>query len=375
MQPFKFIDSGPGPTYLESAEPFSGYDSFKWVERYRDPGEFEIKAKLSSGLRTFLTRGSLISHMETLDVGVIENHELVEAAGEEPQIRITGRTLDGYAMENRIVGAIFSSNPTPPPAEYLLAADTLADQVHKLINDHLGSTALANDQLTGVLPSVFSSVNEGPIEARVVKRQSLHKAVVELLAINDYGIRVIRRNGFSEFPTATTLLYIHKGVDRSDEVTFSSQTGDISDAEYLWSIKSLKNVAYVKGRYVEVMVYGSGPPTGFDRRTMMVDASDLDDYFDTTPTGTDLTNIRNKMTIRGQQALENQQEVSITRADISPNSNLRYRKDYNIGDIVSIDGNFGDIEKRRIIEFAQIDEKGASSGHPTLAEIPPNAVL
>lgn len=108
---------------------------------------------------------------------------------------------------------------------------------------------------------------------------------------------------------------------------------------------------------------------------MLVDASDIDDIYDTTPSGGTLTSVQAKMDVRGRQALDNQQEVSVTRTDISPSSQLRYRKDYQIGDIVSVDGNFGEIETRRIIEYVEIDENGSTTGHPTLADIPPNAIL
>jgi hypothetical protein len=45
----------------------------------------------------------------------------------------------------------------------------------------------------------------------------------------------------------------------------------------------------------------------------------------------------------------------------------QYRRDYNIGDLVSIDGNFGQTAVMRVIEYAEIEDENGNSGHPTLA--------
>src|SRR5690606_26414123 len=123
------------------------------------------------------------------------------------------------------------------------------------------------------------------------------------------------------------------------------------------------NVALVQGRFVEEIVYTGA--THYDRRVMLVDASDIDGNLSATPTGTTLTNIRAKMYIRGEEALANQNEINIASTDVAKVTQYEYRKDYDIGDIISIDGNYGEIEKRRVVEYVEIEDENGESGHPT----------
>ena len=91
--------------------------------------------------------------------------------------------------------------------------------------------------------------------------------------------------------------------------------------DYLWSDKKLKNSAMVIGRYVNTAVDTPGT-TKYNRKTMIVNADDIDGALTAPPAGAALTDIVNKMKIRGTQALASQNRITITRADISNISNI-----------------------------------------------------
>ncbi len=76
--------------------------------------------------------------------------------------------------------------------------------------------------------------------------------------------------------------------------------------------------------------------------------------------------MRNKMAIRGRQTLKANKEIFLTAADIAVTSTYRYRYDYNIGDMVMIDGTYGENERMRVVEYAEIEDENGESGHPTL---------
>src|SRR6478735_7894203 len=119
MNLFKF-NVVTDPTALDSGQYINGVESLMWVERYLEPGEFEIKAPLSSGLRDFLPLGTLISHIDTMEVMIVENHQVIEEETADPTIVITGRTFDTY-LENRIVGMNLARAGSTL-SEYILAA-------------------------------------------------------------------------------------------------------------------------------------------------------------------------------------------------------------------------------------------------------------
>jgi len=368
MHLFKFTH--PTKTNLTHGEAINGYSSAMWIERYRDAGEFEIEANLSSGLLDFLPQGTLISHVDTLDVCIVEDHEINDEVDEEPVVKITGRSLDAW-LENRIVGINYAyGTPAAPFTEYVLSAAVTWSQIVTLINAHIkdDQVANANDSLDDTILAFTDILGSGVAEDRTIKRGNLHERVLELLSVDDLGLRVIRKHPSHALASPTTTrLYVHQGVDRSNSVLFSANAGDIDSAQYLWSLRKKKNAALVQGRYVETVV--TSTEAGYDRRWMFVDASDIDGSLTTAPTGGTLTSIRTKMQRRGRDALRKQTDVNIAQVDISRNIQVQYRKDYDIGDIVTVDGKYGISEKRRVVEYVEIEDQNGVSGHPTLARL------
>lgn len=369
MELFKFVNTIP--TNLVNAEYISGYNSAMWVERYREPGEFELIAPLSSGLKEFLPLGTIISHIDTLEAAIVETHHIKENVNSDPIITISGRTFDSF-LENRIVGTNQAwGDAAVPFTEYSLSAANTWNQAVTLINQHILSTLLIddNESLNDNILAATVTPGTGVSETRIIKRGSVHARLMELLAVDNLGIRFIRRNPFGVFgDDVKSYFLIHHGNDKRDTVNFSWTDGELKGAEYLWSLKKSKNIALVQGRYVEEIVYSSA--NHYDRRIMFVDANDIDGYMTTVPTISTtptIGQIRAKMYIRGQEALANQNEVNIASTDISDVSQYQYRKDYDIGDIVSVDGNYGGQEQRRVIEYVEIEDEHGESGHPTLA--------
>lgn len=361
MDLFKFTPSGSSPTTLDQGAQINDYSRVTWVERYNAPGEFTIEAKLSSGLTGFLSLGSLISHVDTGEIMIVENHEVMEEFASDPTIAITGRSFPSY-LENRAVGVLDARNKyTFGP--YTLTANYTWNQIVTMINAHISS---GDDAVDNVVAN--SSVSgTGESVARTIERGYLWTRVAELLKIDDLGIRTIRRNpfGLTGGSSTETRINIYKGEDKTSTIMFSWITGDISEAQYLFSLKDEKNCALVSGQYIQVMVDGS--ETKYDRRIMIVDGKDIDGHYGAAPTGGDLTTVVNAMTTLGQQALAAQNQTSITEIELSVTTKPQFRKDYNVGDLVSIDGNFGQIAVRRISEYAEIEDENGKTGHPTLS--------
>ena len=360
MQLFKF-NPLTDPTVLESGETINGATSIMWVERYLEPGEFEIVAPLSVGMKSFLPLGTLISHTGTLEVMIVENHEIKETNAEDPVLTITGRTFDSY-LSNRIVG-VDDARLGPAIGEIGLDIGSVSNQIAMLIGFYI-TDGIADDNLVNVVPRYeFESET---VSSRTVKPGPLDVRVRELLVIDDLGIKTVRRNNFELAPgnELETWLYIYRGKDKTREVIFSWLGGDIEQAEYLYTIKNLKTSALVMGKWAQVIV--DGPQTGYNRRFMLVDASDLDDKLDAIPTGTELTALLDKMRVRGNEALQSQTRIHLTQADASNVTRYRYRIDFNVGDIVRLEGNYGEITNMRVTEYTEIQDENGETGHPTL---------
>jgi Siphovirus ReqiPepy6 Gp37-like protein len=359
MDLIKLSSVTANPTELSFGEAISGYTTALWVERYRDPGEFKIEAPLSSGLITFLPIGSFITHLETSVVMMVENHEIKQPKDADPTITISGRCFTCF-LENRTVGDE-QAFITPQIADIILASDQTWDQAVSLIDLHLVAPFDANDDIIGLAVNHTCS-GTATVEERNVRHNNLHEEVLNILKVDDLGIKSIR-------PTPTeplTYFTVYRGNDVSTKVRFSWMRGDLDNVEYFFSNKKLKNQARVMGRWVQVVVNPTGADH-YDRRTMIVDAAYIDQQQSVYPSGMTFTLIQAAMTIIGGQALAAQNNVSITQADVSDTTNLRFRKDYNLGDLVTVDGDFGTSTVMRVVEYAEAEDESGITGHPTLA--------
>jgi Siphovirus ReqiPepy6 Gp37-like protein len=350
-------------TVLERGDIIDNIKSIMWVERYRDPGEFQITAPLYSDLKNLLPAGTLISHVDTLEVMIVESHEINQTQDDDPEISITGRSFETY-LENRVVGInqARTSNLFDP---YELNAAYTWHQAATFINEHISTTENADDALVNVVAIEVVS-GTGVSKKRIIDRGNVHERLLEILDVDNLGIKTVRRNtfGVSGSPDETRFV-IHKGVDRSDSVIFSWPSGDIESLSYLFSDKKRKNAALVQSKWLNVIVDNAS--TNYDRRFMEVDATKMDEKFEAVPTGADLIRIMDRMITRGEQSLRRQHYVNISSANVSNVTQYKYRKHYNVGDLVMVDGSFNQMAKMRVSEYAEIEDENGESGSPTLS--------
>lgn len=359
-------DSGVGIPF-----PTSGDDSLLWVERYQTPGEFRITTDLQSGLREALPLGACITHTSTNEIMMVENHEIKSRDGRDSSLIISGRSIDAW-LEYRIVGQnVYSSSvDNAYVSDYLMGVDYLSNQVTDLVNVHINASGTLDDDDHLPSFSMWNTIGDtGVQESRVIPRTNLHEAMLELLELGDFGVKTQRRHPNQEYGSLTAHYYLlHAGQDKSNSVIFSDPAGDLSDVTYFFSNRKYRTDALIIGRYVEVRLVDA-TAVKYDRRTLLVDGTDIDGWRDTIPVGTNLTNTVARMKTRGRQALRKQKNIEITSAAVSPKSRWVYRKDFNIGDLVSVAGDYGTSQVFRVTEYAETMDHTGYSGQPTL-ELP-----
>lgn len=366
MDIFKFINPVE-PTRLEQGEVINRLKSKMWIERYNRNGDFELVANANTGLREVLPIGSLISHVDSTEVMIVESHAISDDKGSEPEIVVTGRGFETF-FENRIVG----SNKTFPTSngvtDYSLLAANTWNQAVTLIEDHILAVNLIDDDDSIPYTEVLTDVTgTGESVLREVKREDLYSNLLKILDVDNLGVKVIRPGSWSPLAAGSPniAVLIRKGVDRTNEVIFSYDTGEIESADYVWSNKKLKNTAMVSGKWVETLV--TTATTNYDRRMMHVNASDIDDSYETAPTGTDLDDVVAAMQARGNEALAAQKDVALTKAEVSKDTNTAaYRTDFDVGDLITVHGDYNETATRRISEYVEIEDENGSNGYPTL---------
>ena len=371
---FFCFDSVDEDGYISSGRALNGIRTAMWVERYRDTGEFTFKAPVSSNLRTLLPVGSLISHIDTLEVMMVESHEIDDDVKDnEPEIEIRGSSLESY-LKQRSVGDdietyVFDGHRlvvTNDP--YELAFGTSWEQVKTIIEHHLNDNFnIPNDHVPGFV-TISDQQHIGPstAEARIIRKGNLHDAVLDLLAIDDFGIRVHRPNAASVTP-GTTEFRIHNGTDRTEDVIFSYTLGDLENAQYFWSDKALKTDYHCVATYSQLR--SDSAITGFPRRIMYVDCTDIDGHLAEDDIPTFMEAVGDAMDVRGQMLLRSQVSRSILSTNVSKNTNYQFRTDYFVGDLVTVNGNYDTSAIMRVTEHVEFQDENGESGYPTLSAL------
>jgi len=296
----------------------------------------------------------------------VENHEISDEEDQDATVKTSGRSFVSYLEQRMILAGMSRDSPIIGDFGGIEILETLPVQIVNLINSCIHpDVAGAEDDDLGPIWAVYEA-DVGTESIRTYRPQILWDRVKELLAIDDLGIRTIRRNTFGAGGSSLyTHIQVYSGVDRSDSIVFSWREGDLDRAQYLFTNKGLKNAAFVVTRYLYLVVEGS--EVGYDRRFLYVDASDLDNNLTTVPAGDTLTTLLGQMTVRGQEALKSQKSIVLSQADLSNIRRYRYRVDFNLGDTVRLVGNFGEVASMRITEYTEIEDQTGESSHPTLS--------
>jgi hypothetical protein len=346
--------------------------SIEWIERYQEPGEFTITTDATDAMRNQLYLGALITHSETFDIMMIENHQIDESVNEDPVLTVTGRSLFAF-LENRMATGNNFPQKNPVTDEIFLydfPKDTTINNTKKLLSEHIGTAntfgatvnaITAADTLPNVVVTATFTGSDSTREM-VVKRGQLYREVARLLEEMGAGLKIIRP---APGTSGRCTWQLHKGTDVSSLVIFSADYGDLDSTKYFWSIKKKKNAALVTGAYTQTVMRSLGG-TGFNMRVLYVDAGDYD-FKPVSPSEIDAaTNI---LIRRGNEELANYPETTLLETKIVANTRYTYRKDYDIGDIVWVRGNYGISQKMRVVEFAEFEDEFGRTGIPTLRAV------
>jgi hypothetical protein len=361
MDLFRFLSASNQP--MRNGLLLPAVKSVTWVEKFREAGELKIVSNIEEGFKTLLPTGCFVSHTGTDEVMMVEDHITNKDIEGEATVNTTGRSLEAPVLENRVVGAEGAFPKVGDDTDFNMNDNSTQTQAVGLIRAHTEASLLVDDN--DEVPYLTTTTDIGTVltsEARKIQAGNVHERVLELLAIDNLGIQTIRPSY-----TGTNVTFkVHRGIDRSSSVVLSMDSGDVEQYEALESLRNFKNSALVVGTHVQVVVH-QGSTSGYSRRWMIIDAKDVDEKYKEPLTGTEVTAIASRLATRGRQALSKQRKISLSSADISQNGlSIRYRTDYNLGDIVTIRADGIPGTKMRVTEHAEILDENGFTSYPTL---------
>jgi len=295
---------------FQNGKIINGLKSKLWIEKYREPSEFKFTSKESARIRDILPEGTIISHVNTPELMIVEDHQLtIDRKKGTSIVTTTGRGFESIS-ENRLIGSNATWTVNVADADYNLVIPSGACeyQAYLLLRDHMLPAYVSNSRdgyshLQIDYNNVVNHFGTSPLGDRKIGKGTVYDRVLETLAIDDLGIRTLRPYLAEVYGAApigednSAYIQIHDGVDRRDTIKFTSISGSVTRADFLWSSRNNKNSAIVTGRWIDVRI--NNLETDYNRRVVMINGSDIDGVYDA-PTSGDLTAAAALMLERGR---------------------------------------------------------------------------
>lgn len=382
-----------------------GYESMIWTERYREPGEFKLTTKFIADVKSALPVDTLISLRDTKEVMIVENHAIVINEEDEIELVVTGRSWDSFMEQRTIVGDLegfpkkgswLTQKPyTPGTAAALLIWNHMVDNdpVVTGANDNTHGVTYTGDS-QDVFPNLrVTRTHVGESTGAVAKKRLiepgyLNEKVLDFLARGNAGVRTIRPHGQSadilSFEAdgdgveetnpgiqSKLILDVYKGLNRAynqsenPKVTFNTEKNHFLREEYLWSKKTYKNIAYVDNKFGTIQVLApwvTGAGDELNRRVLFIQAEDKED-------GVSEADYLDTIADKAEAELEKQRRRIWFQGEVIPNGPHKYKQDYDLGDKVTLKGDYGVKEIMRVIEYIRTQDFEGDRGHPTLASV------
>lgn len=310
------------------------YTSLMWCKRYNEVGALDLQIEATNETLALFKEGNYITRNDDETVYRIEAIEL-DTNEEKDNHLIIGAYDIKKILNQRIVYATENYNTT---VENIIRGLIQ----NNFINPSDLSRAINNFALKDV--KGFSDKTRTQITY-----DNVGEKITELCKAYNYGYKVTLENGIIYFD-------LYQGVNRSINQTdnpfviFSPEYDNLVSSKYNLDISEVKNVALVGGegegsarKKVEV-----GSAAGIDRFEIFVDASSVSSEEGTIPASEYLE----MLSENGKEQLANTSVLSSFEGVVDT-TQYAYKKDFDLGDIVSLENEYGIKVDARIVEIIE----------------------
>lgn len=274
---------------LRRAVVIDSFVSAVWTERYNDLGDLTLNIHSTLANRNLLSSGTMLSMNRSNRVMVVETVEDKSNTDGTQVLVITGSSLE-IALDDRIARDTMAGTTAEPKWVISGLPAAIARQVFKnvMIDGLLDPLDKLPFYTTGNLYPTDTIAEPTDSVSISMDPQSVLAALKSITQTYDLGFRLTRNADNSQL-----FFNVYAGNDRTTgqtvlpAVIFSPYLDNLLDSSYLTSQKQYKNVAYVFCPDASAKVYETGVDvtvTGFSRRVLMVNASDIT-YADRTKAG------------------------------------------------------------------------------------------
>lgn len=356
---------------FKKASIIEGYSSLIWTDRYADAGDFKMTISWSPENAAKLVKGArlykpgmiiqILANFEVDEVGTvmtIETIEIQDTRETGPVMTISGPSLKKF-MDHRAIGkALTVAGMSFDNGGLLNPAETINQMVDNAfvahVHDAKDAVVIEND---GMIDDGLFAGDEPLDYDMTIKPGSLYTRVKELCDSYNLGFDIVCAN--DRIAGAWVAFVLYAGTVR--DIAFGPDLDTLINTKELHSIANLKNVAYVIGKDKVVKVFtGATEATGWDRRVLIVEASDV--------AGT-TTSATTKLKNRGLTELQKSVETNAFDGTITDVSPYKFGEDYFLGDVIEIHSSTGMVQQMRVTEYITSQDASGDRAYPTLTAI------
>lgn len=340
------------------------FTSAVWTERFVDPGDLQLVVPATHDRLKLLAPGTMISLENSDEVMLLETRST-----EGGMTTVTGRTLEVFFDERPIAPIRLTGSP----------GTILGDVVTWMQNYNpaeLRIPTLRNGNLSDELPSVVEEITQ---------RGSAYSAMSGIAKRYNIGMtvrRMIKVDGTAELVFTTRI-----GVDRTmgqndnDLIRFSPDFDTLANPRELLSIEGMKtqvtalppgNIpwAYEVGQVTVISSFeDQADANPFRKRVLEINTDDITDAeVNDADHAVRLAKLEYAMRKRAKAALLAHRKKKLVDGEVIPTMQYKYGVDYHLGDIVEIQGEFGDPVKGAVTEFIRTQDDTGSRSYPTVVD-------
>lgn len=343
--------------------------SIIWRSVYYGVGDFEVYAPCTPENIAYLVAGNYVTRFGDANVGIIEQVKITYNAQDGRMIVASGRFAKSI-LERRIIykRSGYRVSPAVLRGNVETAARTLV--TNNAISCAFDSGRNIPELVLGPYANTAPKIVDETGAA--AQKQVTHD---NLLTYTDSLLQEYGMGAYCGLDANLKLAYtVFAGVDRSvdsvenEPVIFSQDFDNLLSSEYLLDNSGVKNTVLIGGegegeaRFHSIIKKSS--VTGLDRRELWVDANAIKKtYRDAEDVERTLTDAEydQQLKAEGLQKAANYSVVETFDGELDlSNSTFKYGRDYNLGDIVTIqDVEIGLYINPRILEITEVqDENG-----------------
>lgn len=364
---------------LRRTEIVESYESMIWTERYYGFGDFQLDIDPSLAERDLFTQGTPISLNLSERIMLVDTAQIAHNEDGKKILTVKGKSLEAVLNQRPNQYAFYDGTPVTEQAwgAGSQGSGTPGDIIRWLLDTYTRlNTWIPADNLpflvAGTVNSTAGAIAEFSEEVALrANMDTLYNSVKNIAEVYRLGVRLVWREGKDVLGGANpSKLYweVYTGWDRTtgqhvnDPVVFSESLDNLTDTVELTSSAGWKNMAYVTHPEQTRIVYASGiDPSiaGFDRKVLIVDASDISGL-----TGTPLATAMDQ---RGREELAKNDIAIGFDGKIAQNGTYVYGTHYKLGDLVEQRSSSGVITNMTVTEQIFASDETGEQSYPTLS--------